>query len=39
VAPGGWALRKRGAAWVAFLDGSEVLRDDYLFNVMMELCG
>ena len=39
VAPGGWALQKHGAAWVAFLDGAEVLRDQFLSNVMMELCG
>jgi hypothetical protein len=39
VAPGGWELRKRGAAWVAHLDGAEVLRDPFLSNVMMELCG
>lgn len=39
VAPGGWTLRKRGAAWIARLNGAEVLRDEYLFNVMMELCG
>ena len=39
VAPGGWKLRKRGAAWIAYLDGTEVLRDPFLSNVMMELCG
>lgn len=39
VALGGWTLRKRGAAWIARLNGAEVLRDEYLFNVMMELCG
>jgi hypothetical protein len=39
IAPGGWTLRKRGAAWIARDNGGEVLRDEYLFNVMMELCG
>lgn len=39
VAPGAWSLQKRGAAWVASLDEAEVLRDPFLSNVMMELCG
>jgi hypothetical protein len=39
LAPGGWMLQKRGEAWVASFDGSDVLRDPFLSNVMMELCG
>lgn len=39
VAPGGWELRKRGGVWIARQDGDEVLRDQFLCNVIMELCG
>jgi len=39
MAPCGWTLQKHGAAWVARIDGTEVLRDMFLCNVMMELCG
>lgn len=38
-APGGWELRKHGNAWIARHGGAEVLRDEFLSNVMMELCG
>lgn len=39
LAPGGWALQKRGGSWVASFDGANVLRDPFLSNVMMGLCG
>jgi hypothetical protein len=38
-ATGGYLLRKLGVHWVATKDGKEVMRDAFLMNVMMELCG
>ena len=38
-AEGGYLLRKHGRFWVATKDGKELMRHEWLFNVMMELCG
>lgn len=35
---GGYLLRKHGRFWVATKDGTEIMRHEWLFNVMMELC-
>ena len=37
-AEGGYLLRKHGRFWVATKDGTEIMRHEWLFNVMMELC-
>ncbi len=38
AAAGGYLLRKVGRFWIATKEGKELLRDEYLCNVMMELC-